>query len=54
MSPEEARVEAIDKDGIMTKNLTLAIHGKDMKREPRAFTDVYMDAVNVSEFRSRA
>lgn len=30
---ENACIEAIDKDGIMTKDLALAIHGKGMKRE---------------------
>jgi len=43
---EEACVEVIDKDGIMTKDLALAIHGKDMKREHWVITDAYMDAVN--------
>jgi len=51
MSLEESCVEVIDKDGIMTKDLALAIHGKDMKREHWVITDVYMDAVNVSELR---
>jgi hypothetical protein len=41
-------VETIDKDGIMTKDLALAIHGKEMKREHWVVTDKYMDAVNVS------
>lgn len=45
---EAACVEVIDKDGIMTKDLALAIHGKKMKREDWVVTDVYMDAVNVS------
>ena len=45
---EAACVEVIDGDGIMTKDLALAIHGKDMKREHWVITDVYMDAVNVS------
>ncbi|KAF9516964.1 hypothetical protein BS47DRAFT_1359952 [Hydnum rufescens UP504] len=45
---EESCVEVIDKDGIMTKDLALAIHGKDMKREHWVTTTVYMDAVNVS------
>src|SRR5258708_4172243 len=44
---EAACVEIIDKDGIMTKDLALAIHGKDMKREHWVTTDVYMDAVKV-------
>jgi len=43
---EAACVEVIDEDGIMTKDLALAIHGKDMKREHWVITDVYMDAVN--------
>ena len=47
---EAACVEVIDKDGIMTKDLALAIHGKDMKREHWVVTDVYMDKVNVSAF----
>lgn len=45
---EAACVEVIDNDGIMTKDLALAIHGKNMKREHWVVTDVYMDAVNVS------
>ena len=52
-SLEEACVEVIDKDGIMTKDLALAVHGEAMRREHWAVTDVYMDAVHVSEFRSR-
>ncbi|KAI0034782.1 isocitrate dehydrogenase [Vararia minispora EC-137] len=42
---EAACVEVIDKDGVMTKDLALAIHGKSMKREHWVITDVYMDAV---------
>lgn len=45
---EAACVEVIDVDEIMTKDLALAIHGKEMKREHWVITDVYMDAVNVS------
>jgi isocitrate dehydrogenase len=45
-------VETIDQDGIMTKDLALAIHGKAMKREHWVITDGYMDAVNVRFFRS--
>jgi isocitrate dehydrogenase len=48
---EEACVETIDQDGIMTKDLALAIHGKAMKREHWVITDGYMDAVNVRFFR---
>jgi len=44
-SLEEACVEVIDEDGIMTKDLALSIHGKGMKREHWVVTDVYMDAV---------
>ncbi|KAI6112371.1 isocitrate dehydrogenase [Pisolithus croceorrhizus] len=43
---EAACVEVIDMDGIMTKDLALAIYGKDMKREHWVVTNVYMDAVN--------
>lgn len=43
---EAACVEVIDTDGIMTKDLALAIYGKDMKREHWVVTNVYMDAVN--------
>ncbi len=45
---EKACVEVIDEDGIMTKDLAIAIHGKDVKREHWVITDAYMDAVNVS------
>jgi len=47
---EESCIEVIDKDGVMTKDLALAIHGKNMKREHWVITDAYMDAVNVSDF----
>ncbi|KAF8609299.1 isocitrate dehydrogenase NADP-dependent [Ceratobasidium sp. AG-I] len=43
---EEACVEVIDKDGVMTKDLALAIHGKQMTREHWVTTAEYMDAVN--------
>ncbi|KAG8835050.1 Isocitrate dehydrogenase [NADP], mitochondrial precursor (Oxalosuccinate decarboxylase) [Serendipita sp. 407] len=42
---EEACVEVIDKDGVMTKDLALAIHGKNLKREHWVITNEYMDAV---------
>lgn len=42
---EAAAIEVIDEDGIMTKDLALAIHGKNMHREHWVITDVYMDAV---------
>ena len=44
---ERACVDVIDGDGIMTKDLALAIHGKELKREHWVITDVYMDAVKV-------
>ena len=47
---EAACVEVIDTDGVMTKDLALAIHGKGMQREHWVVTDVYMDKVNVSAF----
>ncbi|KAF9476078.1 isocitrate dehydrogenase [Pholiota conissans] len=43
---EASCVEVIDQDGIMTKDLALAIHGKAMQRKDWVITDVYMDAVN--------
>jgi isocitrate dehydrogenase len=46
-SLEESCVESIEKDGVMTKDLALAIHGKAMKREHWATTTVYLDHVNV-------
>jgi len=42
---ESACIEVIDKDGIMTKDLAIAIHGKNVKREHWVITDVYMDTV---------
>src|SRR5258708_5364744 len=39
---EAACVEVIDQEGIMTKDLALAIHGRDLKREHWVITDVYM------------
>ena len=43
---ETSCVELIDQEGVMTKDLALAIHGKEMKREHWVVTDVYMDKVN--------
>lgn len=44
---EESCVEVIDKDGVMTKDLAIAIHGvKGTKREHWVTTNVYLDAVN--------
>ncbi|PBK76119.1 isocitrate dehydrogenase [Armillaria solidipes] len=42
---ENACVEVIDKDGIMTKDLALSLHGSNMKREHWVVTTAYMDAV---------
>lgn len=44
---ESACIEVIDKDGIMTKDLAIAIYGKNVKREHWVVTDVYMDTVKV-------
>lgn len=44
---ENACVEVIDKDGIMTKDLALSLHGANMKREHWVVTTAYMDAVIV-------
>lgn len=46
---EAACVETIDQDGIMTKDLALAMKGKDMARGDWVTTDEYMKRVNVSE-----
>jgi len=45
---EASCIEVIEEDGVMTKDLALSIHGKDMKREHWVVTNVYIDAVNVS------
>jgi isocitrate dehydrogenase len=45
---EEACVECIDEDGVMTKDLALAMKGKNMGRGDWVTTDEYMKAVNVS------
>ncbi|KAG8988891.1 Isocitrate dehydrogenase [NADP], mitochondrial precursor (Oxalosuccinate decarboxylase) [Tulasnella sp. JGI-2019a] len=45
-SLETSCLEVIDKDGVMTKDLALAIHGKAMSREHWVTTTEYMDAVN--------
>jgi isocitrate dehydrogenase len=44
---EAACIEVINNDGIMTKDLAIAIYGKELKREHWVITDVYMDKVNV-------
>lgn len=45
---EESCTETIDVDGIMTKDLALAMYGSKMTREHWVTTDVYMKAVEVS------
>ena len=45
---EAACVETIDVDGIMTKDLALAMKGKDMGRGDWVTTDEYMKRVEVS------
>lgn len=45
---EAACVEVIDKDSVMTKDLALAMKGKNMQRGDWVTTDEYMKAVNVS------
>ncbi|ETW84953.1 hypothetical protein HETIRDRAFT_416542 [Heterobasidion irregulare TC 32-1] len=42
---EAACTETTDADGVITKDLALAIHGKAMRREHWVVTDVYTDAV---------
>ena len=49
---ESACVEVIDRDGVMTKDLALAIRGADMRREDWVITGVYLDAVRVRCFDS--
>ncbi len=42
---EDACVEAIDQDGVMTKDLALAMYGSKMTRDHWVTTDVYMKTV---------
>ncbi|GFZ45720.1 Isocitrate dehydrogenase [NADP] [Saitozyma sp. JCM 24511] len=54
---EAACVETIDQDGIMTKDLALAMKGKDMARGDWVTTDEYMKRVNeklVQKLKARA
>jgi isocitrate dehydrogenase len=44
---EEACIETIDVDGVMTKDLALAQYGAKMTREHWVTTDVYMKTVEV-------
>jgi len=43
---EQACISVIDDDGIMTKDLALAIHGKELKREHYVNTQEFMDAIS--------
>ncbi|KAM0789884.1 hypothetical protein ACM66B_006728 [Microbotryomycetes sp. NB124-2] len=45
---EACCVEAIDNDGVMTKDLALAIHGRNMKREHYVTTEGFLDHVRNS------
>ncbi|BGO96071.1 Isocitrate dehydrogenase [NADP], mitochondrial precursor (Oxalosuccinate decarboxylase) [Rhodotorula toruloides] len=42
---EQACVDAVDIDGVMTKDLALSIHGKNMKREHYVLTLEYLDHI---------
>jgi len=42
---EQACISVIDDDGVMTKDLALAIHGKDLKREHYVNTEEFMNAI---------
>ncbi|GAA99227.1 uncharacterized protein L969DRAFT_93689 [Mixia osmundae IAM 14324] len=42
---EACCIEAVDKDAVMTKDLALAIHGKNMKREHYVTTEGFLDFV---------
>jgi isocitrate dehydrogenase len=42
---EKACISVIDDDGVMTKDLALAIHGKELKREHYVNTQEFMDAI---------
>ena len=39
---EDACIEAIDRDGVITKDLAYSIHGKNMKREHYVTTTEYL------------
>jgi len=42
---EQACISVIDDDGVMTKDLALAIHGKELKREHYVNTEEFMNAI---------
>lgn len=52
---ERATIDSVRKNNIMTKDLALAIHGKDLKREHYVTTTQFMDAVEkqMKEYRSK-
>ncbi|GAA6059127.1 hypothetical protein JCM10212_003874 [Sporobolomyces blumeae] len=45
---EACCIEAVDNDGIMTKDLALSIHGKNMKREHYVTTSGFLDHIRES------
>lgn len=45
---EQCCVDAVDIDGVMTKDLALSIYGKGMKREHYATTEGFLDHIRVS------
>ncbi|KAJ3329216.1 Isocitrate dehydrogenase [NADP], mitochondrial precursor (Oxalosuccinate decarboxylase) [Gonapodya sp. JEL0774] len=42
---EQACLDAVDRDAVMTKDLALAIHGKDLKKEHYVNTEAFIDHV---------
>lgn len=42
---EQICIDAVDVDGVMTKDLALSIHGKNMKREHYVTTEGFLDHV---------
>lgn len=48
---ENCCVEAVDVDGVMTKDLALSIHGKAMNRTHWVTTEAFLDHVRVSPLR---
>ena len=45
---EQCCVDAVDIDGVMTKDLALSIYGKGMKREHYVTTEGFLDHIRVS------
>ncbi|OAQ33700.1 isocitrate dehydrogenase [NADP] [Linnemannia elongata AG-77] len=50
---EKACVDTVDVSGIMTKDLALAIHGANLKREHYANTSEFMDAITLNFNKAR-